>query len=132
MTHPVVGWQILSPLLTDSPYALNIVRSHHERFDGNGVPDGLRADSIPVEARLCAVSDAFDAMTSGRAYRRYRMSADDALAELERHKGTQFDPEMVVEFVDIIQSGAVPVTGPADTDAAMAEGIPAEQLLRAD
>lgn len=128
MSHPVVGWQILSPLLDDSPHALNIVRSHHERFDGKGVPDGLVGDSIPLEARLCSVADAFDAMTSGRAYRRMRMGRDDAMAELERHKGSQFDPEVVVEFIEFVQSGAAGVVGDRHTPTA----IPAPQLLRSD
>ena len=70
MTHPLVGWRILSPLLATCRVALNIVRSHHERFDGRGVPDGLSGDGIPLEARIVAVADAFDAMTSGRPYRR--------------------------------------------------------------
>ena len=54
MTHPVVGWRILAPLLGDTPDALNIVRSHHERFDGRGVPDGSTGDEIPLEARIAA------------------------------------------------------------------------------
>ncbi|HUF66774.1 MAG TPA: HD domain-containing phosphohydrolase [Gemmatimonadaceae bacterium] len=130
MTHPVVGWQILSPLLNDSPCALNIVRSHHERFDGKGVPDGLSGDAIPIEARLCAVVDAFDAMTSGRAYRHYRMSRDDAVAELLRHRETQFDSEMVAEFLKLVESGRVTVQQPGVRPTPTA--IPAEELLRAD
>jgi response regulator RpfG family c-di-GMP phosphodiesterase len=69
MTHPMVGWRILSPLLGDTPRALNIVRSHHERFDGRGIPDGLMGEAIPLEARIVAVADTFDAMTSIRPYR---------------------------------------------------------------
>ena len=129
MTHPVVGWQILSPLLNDSLCALNMVRSHHERFDGKGVPDGLAGEAIPIEARLLAVADAFDAMTSGRAYRHHRMSRDDAVAELLRHQGTQFDPDMVAEFLKLAESGGVLV--PQLGGRATATSIPAE-LLRAD
>ncbi len=80
MTHPVVGWRILAPLLGDTPLALNIVRSHHERFDGRGIPDGLAGDAIPFEARIAAVADSFDAMTSDRPYRPDGMSVDAALA----------------------------------------------------
>ena len=94
MTHPVLGWRILAPLLGDTPLALNIVRSHHERFDGRGVPDGLAGDEIPLEARIVAAADAFDAMTSDRPYRRGR-AIDAALDELRRCAGTQFDPAIV-------------------------------------
>ena len=104
MTHPILGWQILSPLLGDTPVALSIVRSHHERFDGRGIPDKLVGTNIPIEARIAGVADAFDAMTSGRAYRRGRiMSADDAVAEITRCAGAQFDPELAAAFVNIIR-----------------------------
>jgi HD-GYP domain-containing protein (c-di-GMP phosphodiesterase class II) len=95
MTHPVVGWRILAPLLGDAPIALNIVRSHHERIDGTGVPDGLKADQIPLEARIVAVADAFDAMTSGRPYRAAEMTFEQALRELEGNCDTQFDRSVV-------------------------------------
>ena len=72
MTHPMVGWHILSPLLGDAQMALNVVRSHHERYDGRGIPDKLTGTAIPLEARIASVADAFDAMVSGRAYRRGR------------------------------------------------------------
>jgi putative two-component system response regulator len=132
MSHPVVGWQILSPLLNDSPCALNVVRSHHERFDGKGVPDGLEGEFIPLEARLCSVVDAFDAMTSGRAYRRYRMSREDALAELDRHAGTQFDPEIVAEFRDFLMSAGPALATVGDRARSTPTSIPVGQLLRAD
>src|SRR4030081_1437114 len=92
MTHPVVGWRILAPLLADTPAALNIVRSHHERFDGRGVPDRLAGSAIPLEARIAAAADAFDAMTSDRPYRPDGLRVDDAIAEIVRCSGTQFDP----------------------------------------
>ena len=66
MTHPMVGWQILSPLLGDVPVALRVVRWHHERFDGGGIPDRLAGEEIPLEARIAAVADSFDAMPSSR------------------------------------------------------------------
>ena len=117
MTHPVVGWQILSPLLTDAPLALNIVRSHHERFDGNGVPDALRGDLIPLEARIASVTDAFDAMTSGRAYRRgHRMNVATALKELQKHRNTQFDPVMVGEFVKLVEDGTIVIPSVSELD----------------
>lgn len=104
MTHPMLGWQILSPLLGEEPIALSIVRSHHERFDGRGIPDKLAGMDIPIEARIAGVADAFDAMTSGRAYRRGRfMSPEDAAAEIARCSGTQFDPELATAFINIIK-----------------------------
>jgi putative two-component system response regulator len=95
MTHPVLGWRILSPLLAETPAALNIVRSHHERFDGRGVPDRLRGSAIPLEARISAVADSLDAMTSGRPYRPAVPGWSEALDELRRHSGSQFDPEVI-------------------------------------
>ena len=112
MTHPVVGWGILSPLLSDAPLALNVVRSHHEKFDGRGVPDGLAGQAIPIEARIAAVADAFDAMTSVRTYRD-RMDASAAVSEVKRHAGTQFDPEVVAAFVGAVESGALELAIPA-------------------
>jgi putative two-component system response regulator len=96
--HPVLGEQMLSPLAHDSPDVLRIVRSHHERLDGRGFPDGLRGEKIPIEARIVAVADAFDAMTTRRPYRESRPPAD-ALAELRRVAGSQLDPEAVEAFV---------------------------------
>jgi putative nucleotidyltransferase with HDIG domain len=96
--HPLLGEKMLSPLAQESPDVLRIVRSHHERLDGRGFPDGLRGDRIPVEARIVAVADAFDAMTTRRPYRESR-PADEALAELRRVAGTQLDPAAVEAFV---------------------------------
>jgi response regulator RpfG family c-di-GMP phosphodiesterase len=114
MTHPVLGWRILSPLLGDTPAALNIVRSHHERYDGRGVPDGLKAAEIPLEARIAAAADALDAMTSDRPYRTTEMSLDAAMDELRRSSGTQFDPSVVDALVTAAERGdlqLVPKTG---------------------
>ena len=95
MMHPVVGHRILAPLLGDAPIALNVVRSHHERVDGTGIPDGLRGEQIPLEARIAAVADAFDAMTSGRPYRAAEKTFEQALRELEDNCDTQFDRRVV-------------------------------------
>lgn len=105
MTHPVVGWRILVPLLSDAPFALNVVRSHHERFNGGGVPDGMCGEEIPLEARIVAVADAFDAMTSGRPYRGIEMTIDQALRELEDKRGTQFDRQVVDAMLRAVSSG---------------------------
>ena len=105
MMHPILGWRILSPLLGEAPTALNVVRSHHERFDGRGVPDGLKGDEIPIEARIVAAADALDAMTSGRPYRSTEMTLDCALEEIQRNSGTQFDPLVVRALVASAESG---------------------------
>jgi len=96
--HPLLGERMLSPLARESPDVLRIVRSHHERLDGRGFPDGLRGDMIPIEARIVAVADAFDAMTTRRPYRDSR-PPDQAMEELRRVAGTQLDPEAVEAFV---------------------------------
>ncbi len=103
--HPLLGERMLLPLAHDSPDVLRIVRSHHERLDGRGFPDGLRGEKIPIEARIVAVGDAFDAMTSRRPYRDSR-PAEDALAELRRVAGTQLDPDAVEAFVSAFPDSA--------------------------
>jgi putative two-component system response regulator len=104
MTHPMVGWRILAPLLGDTPEALNVVRSHHERFDGRGIPDGLSGTSIPLEARIAAAADSFDAMASDRPYRP-GLSMEEAIAEIIRCRGTQFDPDVVDAVVRGVENG---------------------------
>jgi putative two-component system response regulator len=96
--HTVLGEKILAPFLSESQIALRIVRSHHERVDGAGFPDALEGDGIPREARIVAVVDAFDAMTTSRAYRPSRSPAE-AIEELRRCAGTQFDAQVVDAFV---------------------------------
>jgi response regulator RpfG family c-di-GMP phosphodiesterase len=108
MTHPMVGWRILSPLLSDMPKALHIVRSHHERFDGRGLPDKLAGADIPIEARIAAVADTFDAMTSARPYRP-GVPLAATIAELRRCAGAQFDPVVVDAFLSALSNGAIDV-----------------------
>jgi cyclic di-GMP phosphodiesterase len=105
MTHPMVGWRILAPLLVDMPEALNIVRSHHERWDGRGIPDRLVGIEIPLEARIAAAADSFDAMTSDRPYRS-ELSMELAIAEIMRFSGTQFDPDVVDAVVRAVENGS--------------------------
>jgi response regulator RpfG family c-di-GMP phosphodiesterase len=97
MGHPVIGEQILAPLLREHPMVLSIVRSHHERLDGAGLPDHLQGDAIPLVARVASVADAFDAITTGRPYMRMR-PPEEALEELRRCSGWQFDRECVDAF----------------------------------
>lgn len=98
MEHTVIGARILGPLMRDAPAALAIVRSHHERLDGKGFPDGLKGEGIPLEARVVTVADSFDAMTSVRPYRP-GLSVHQAVRELEEGKGVQFDPQAVEAFL---------------------------------
>jgi two-component system, cell cycle response regulator len=79
------------------------VRASHEHYDGNGYPDGLRGEDIPLGARIVSVCDAYDAMTSDRPYQR-AMTAVDAIAELRRCAGTQFDPAVVAAFCRVSAS----------------------------
>ena len=94
--HPVTGAHILEPLI-DDPLVLGVVRWHHERWDGKGYPDGLAGASIPLAARVLAVADTLDAMTSRRAYRD-GLPWEVAVAEIRRCTGTQFDPRVSEAF----------------------------------
>src|SRR5687768_15235616 len=96
-THSLIGYQMVASS-TFLRNAGEIVRSHHEMFDGSGYPEGLKRDEIPLPARVFSVVDAIDAMTTDRPYRA-AMSVDQAAAELERMAGTQFDPDVVEVFV---------------------------------
>src|SRR2546421_3189128 len=97
--HPKLGARLL---LRVAPFrqALPYVLYHHERWDGAGYPSGRSGEEIPLEARVLAVADAFDAMTSDRPYRP-ALSREDALAEVERCSGTQFDPQIVRVFLEL-------------------------------
>ena len=106
--HAPLGERILAPALLESPAVLRIVRSHHERIDGSGFPDRLAGEAIPQEARIVAVVDAFDAMTTNRAYRPSR-SVDDAFAELRRCTGTHFDPDVVDAFLRAVADVPLPL-----------------------
>jgi putative two-component system response regulator len=95
--HVTEGEEILEPLRRQHPLVLQIVRNHHERLDGSGFPDGLTGSAIPLVARLVAVVDAFDAMTTNRSYRSPRPGGE-ALGELIRFSGIHFDPDVVSAF----------------------------------
>lgn len=96
--HPVIGYQMLEECLPHFPVALDMVRHHHERFDGTGYPDGLAGDAISLEASILAVADAFDVMTMGRPYRPAR-SVVEARQELAVERGRQFHPDCVDKFL---------------------------------
>jgi len=99
--HPIIGEEILKPVSL-SPEMLAIVRGHHERFDGTGYPDGLTGEVTDLFTQILAVADAYDAMTSSRAYR-LALRMEDAIAELEKNKGTQFNPKVVEAFLQVLQ-----------------------------
>jgi diguanylate cyclase (GGDEF)-like protein/putative nucleotidyltransferase with HDIG domain len=104
--HTVIGARIISAAPELLPVA-EIVRSSHERWDGGGYPDQLAGEEIPLGARIVAVCDSFEAMTADRAYRA-AMSEADALAELRRCAGTQFDPRVVAAFEAALADAPVP------------------------
>ena len=96
--HPVLGAQIISPVTKLAP-ELPIIRHHHEWYNGSGYPDRLIGDEIPKLARVLHVADAFEAMTAARPYRMTPLTAEQALAELRKFAGIQFDPVVVDAFV---------------------------------
>jgi ribonuclease P protein subunit RPR2 len=95
--HPVIGADILSDIPLLDGQGLHVVRSHHERWDGTGYPEGLGGDEIPVGARIFAVADALDAMTNDRPYRE-RLTWEAAVDEILAEAGRQFDPRVVAAF----------------------------------
>ena len=102
--HPKLGAKLLLRV-TALRQALPYVLYHHERWDGNGYPTGKAGEEIPLEARVLAIADAFDAMTSDRPYRR-ALTRGEALAEVERCAGTQFDPQIAEIFLEIFAERA--------------------------
>ena len=108
--HPAAGVRIIEPFECFSA-AVPYVLYHHERWDGGGYPTGRRGAEIPIEARVLAVADAFDAMTSPRPYRR-RLSTQAALAELDRCAGTQFDPDVVRIFLELWETAPTALPTP--------------------
>jgi putative nucleotidyltransferase with HDIG domain len=98
--HPVLGAEIAASSDGLSEDIVNLIRYHHERWDGRGYPEGLSGEQIPFLARICAVVDAFDSMLSDRPYGK-RKTASEAKLELLRHAGKQFDPDVVHAFMTL-------------------------------
>ncbi|MFC1816425.1 HD-GYP domain-containing protein, partial [Thermodesulfobacteriota bacterium] len=104
--HPIIGANIVAELgLWDREQ--QIIRCHHERFDGNGYPHGLKKEEIPLFARILSVADAFDAMMSDRAYRK-KMTTTKALKIIKAGAGTQFDPDIVAVFISLLEKRIIP------------------------
>src|SRR5439155_2611047 len=117
--HVIVGADILSAI--DFPYpVVPIVRCHHESWDGTGYPAGLKGTDIPIGARILAVVDCFDALTSDRPYRP-RLSDDDALAILIQRRGSMYDPLVVDTFARVYREIAPEPAPVGDTQRALAE-----------
>ena len=100
--HPSIGSHILAPA-TIFKEIIPIVKHHHEKYDGKGYPSQLEGENIPLFARIAAVADTFDAMTSKRTYRD-ELPLETVIAEIERCKGTQFDPQIADAFLDILRN----------------------------
>ena len=107
--HTVAGEELLAEI-AGLEHLAGLVRATHEAWDGSGYPDGIRGERIPLTARIVSAADSFDAMTSDRPYRP-GLSMDDALAEIVRCSGTQFDPRVVVAFVAAVESGRFALVG---------------------
>jgi diguanylate cyclase (GGDEF)-like protein/PAS domain S-box-containing protein len=113
--HAPLGAKIVVSEAETLKQLAKIVRHHHERFDGKGYPDGLAGEKIPLEARILSVVDAFDAMTQERSYRK-ALSREEAISELQRGAGTQFDPAVVRAFLALVKGP--PAESPAPAQAA--------------
>jgi HD-GYP domain-containing protein (c-di-GMP phosphodiesterase class II) len=100
--HPEVGYRIAQSTIELMPIA-EFILAHHERWDGNGYPQGLKGHEIPIISRIISIVDSFDAMTENRAYRP-ALSKDEAIEEIKNNLGTQFDPELAKLFIDRIRN----------------------------
>lgn len=99
--HPDIGAQILEPL-TFLDSVIDLVRQHHEHFDGTGYPQGLKGEGILLGARIIHIADAYEAMVSARSYRKVPLSKDAAIEEIKKYSGTQFDPKVVSAFLKVV------------------------------
>jgi HD-GYP domain-containing protein (c-di-GMP phosphodiesterase class II) len=101
--HPRLGANIVSNI-PNLASCVSIILHHHERWDGGGYPEGLKGEEIPIEARILAIADTFEAMTATRPYRS-AFSREEVIRELRKGAGTQFDPKLVEIFIDLIKAG---------------------------
>ena len=111
-THPLIGLQLVAPIKFLGE-AVQIIKSHHERWDGKGYPEGSAGDDTYLPARVFAIVDTFDAMTSDRPYRK-GMPVHVAMEEIDRNGGTQFDPDLAREFLALCEELRLTEGGPSD------------------
>ncbi len=104
--HPIIGYSVLEPIHFLKRGHLDLVRGHHERLNGNGYPDGIKANELPPLVRVIAVADTYDAMASDRAYRK-AMPPERIIEELTKASGEQLDPQMVEVLISLIRSGEI-------------------------
>jgi len=102
MVHPVKGGEIVGEI-EELGRVADVIRHHHERVDGDGYPDGLRGEAIPLASRIILIADAFEAMTADRSYRQ-GLGRETALRELQAHSGTQFDADLVRAFIAMVDN----------------------------
>ncbi len=112
--HTVIGAEILKDI-TLIPHAAEIARSHHERYDGKGYPDGLAGTEIPIHARIVAVADCYDAMNSRRIYRN-ALPPEVVYEEFRKNRGTQFDPEITDIFLKLLKEKRLPQWDPSQEE----------------
>ena len=128
--HPRLGYEIVADIEA-LQHAAEIIHSHHERYDGRGYPRGLKDKEIPIGARIFAVVDSYDAMTSHRPYRRAR-SHEDAIEEIMRNSGTQFEPAAVQAFLEVARAGLIVPHDSPDAASLVADARPLAARARRD
>lgn len=118
--HTVIGAEILKDI-TLIEQVDEIARHHHERYDGTGYPDALSGDNIPIEDRIIAIADSYDAMNSNRIYRN-ALSQEEIIQELEKNRGTQFDPALVDIFIGLLKQNKVSLSDVSSEEQEETEG----------